>query len=187
MEKTNLLSKQKELEALGKLLFRRITTISRDIRDDKKRTGIRIIARVLRTDNRISIPVYTPSANADFYAVEKTVRTEEHSHITSQDSEAPQFFQFRGCVSYYCEETDEDIHVSVSGLMSNEDVAVALILMAILLDISLDKVMTYIQDEHDLMRNGETVGLLPEELFQEGHYLKVLLDEYREKTKNFGW
>lgn len=184
MEKTNVQTKAKKLEAMGKLLFRHITTISRDIRDDKKRTGIRIIARVLRTDNRISIPVYAPSANADFYAVEKTVRTEEHSHITSQDSEVPEFFQFRGCISYYLEETGEDIHVSVSGLMSSEDVAVALILMAILLDIPLDKVIKYIEDERDFMRNGETVGLLPEELFQEGHYLKALLDEYREKTNN---
>lgn len=184
METTNLQKKSKELEAMGKLLFRHITNISRDIREDKKRTGIRIIARVLRTDNRISIPVYAPSANADFYAVEKTVRTEEHSHITSQDSEAPEFFQFRGCISYYLEETGENIHVSVSGLLPSEDVAVALILMAILLDIPLSNVIKYIQDEHAFMRNGEAVGLLPEELFQEGHYLKALLDEYRDKTKN---
>src|SRR5574344_855842 len=108
METTNLHTKAKEWEAMGKLLVRHRTTISRHIREDTKRTGTRIIARVLRTDNRISIPVYAPSANADFYAVEKTVRTEEHSHITSQDSEVPEFFQFRGCISYYLEETGED-------------------------------------------------------------------------------
>jgi hypothetical protein len=166
-----LSDKRDFLQNLGKEIFEKITSIDSAIRkDDKPRTGFQSLLRVLDTTNRITFPVYEPSERAKTFVEEKSSRTEENGHATSQDSEDPDNLKFRGCVSYEFYDENCIVHSSVSGLLGTEDVAAAIILLSEAIDKTVDEIMYNISE-----RGGE----LPEELSQKGHYLCDLLDEYR--------
>lgn len=132
--------------------------------------GVNIMLRILRTKGMVHVPVKSPSALAHDYTVEKSVRTEIMKDVTSQESEDPAIFHYRGCISYKMPDDGTIVHCSVSGLFGSEDVTIAIIAMAKKLNITVDDVIANIQHRG---------GALPVECFQEWHYLKALLDTYR--------
>lgn len=135
----------------------------------KEQTGINIMFRILLTKPMVHMPIRYPSVLAHDFSIEKSVRTELLRNVTSQDSEEPIIFRYRGCISYKMPD-GRIIHCSVSGLFGSEDVTIAIIAMAKNLNITIDEVIANIQHRG---------GALPEECFQKGHYLKRLLDMYR--------
>lgn len=165
---------------LGKELFEKITSLSKDIRpDEKERTGIRIIARQLRTRNLIMVSIYSPSEAAEFFAVEKSVRTETMNDPTSQVTQYPDDMQFAGCISYFID-PETEYHVSCSGLTAQEDTVISLIIMAMILN---EPVSTVIDNIKSCGLNQQRLldlkELLPKEFFEEEHYLYKLLQEYK--------
>ncbi|MEI8007924.1 MAG: hypothetical protein WCI00_00250 [bacterium] len=165
----NFNEQRKFIETLGNQLFDYITGLPKDIRpDDKERTGIQILGRVLRSRNLVMVPIKEPSEAARFFAVEKSVRTESNSDKTSGDSEDVDSLHYQGCVSIYID--DNEIHVSVSGLKAEEDVTVGIIILSGVTDISIAKIIKQIR------KDG---GVLPKQIFKKGHYLYELLQKYR--------
>jgi hypothetical protein len=164
--------KKQEMIALGTELFNYLTTLPQDIRPDtEKRLGIAILLRIPCIRQLLEIHIGTVSSMISFMAAEKTVRTETNADKTSQDSEDIPNLKFGGCVTIYLEENNQDLHMSISGLKGGpEDASCALIMIARAADVSIQWVID------DIQQDG---GKLPEEIFQEGHYLKELLDSYR--------
>ncbi|MEI6774091.1 MAG: hypothetical protein WCL18_04770 [bacterium] len=158
------------IQSVGIEAFDYITTIPETQR--KKggdEGGVHIMLRILWMKGMVHVLVNLPSPLAHDYAVEKSVRTEIMEDVTSQDSEDTDIFHYRGCVSYKLPD-GTIIHCAVSGLFGTEDVTIAIIVMAKKLGVTVDDVINNIKQRS---------GSLPEEIFQEGHYLKVLLDTYR--------
>lgn len=166
----NLEEKQDLISHLGTEIFVYLTSLPQEIRPDtQERPGIQILLRVLKTRNIAIVPIGNPVPMAQFLASEKSVRTERNTDKTSQDSENKENLEFGGCVSNYLD--DGEIHSSVSGLKGGcEDTATAIIVLAGVTEVSVDAVIDEIKQD---------CGALPDEIFQEGHYLKILLDKYR--------
>ncbi|MEI7557447.1 MAG: hypothetical protein WCJ45_00920 [bacterium] len=132
-------------------------------------TGMCVNLRTLFKRDVMNFHIGMPSTLAKFYVDEKTVRTEMLGHRTSQESEDIDHNRFAGCVTYFID--DQEIHAAVAGLKnSNEDAAVAVILLAQAVDVPIDEIID------DIQSNG---GQLPKEIFQKGHYLYELVEKYR--------
>lgn len=168
----DLKKKRKFIAELGLELFDYLTGLSEDIRtDNEERTGIQIFGKVAGTKNIVTVAVRDPSEETRIYAIEQAVRTECFMHKTSQDSEDIGRNQLAGSVSMYFDGKDidgEDIHLSVCGLKPEENVVLAIILLAKILEVSIDEVIYDIQQDN---------GTLPDEIFQKDHYLKKLIKQ----------
>lgn len=170
MTEINLDEKQEFILDLGTKIFVYLTGLPQEIRPDvQERPGIQILLRILRTRNIAIVPVGKPVPMAQFLASEKTLRTEFNADKTSQDSEDIENLQFGGCISNYF--GTGEIHSSISGLKGGcEDAAAAIIVLSRVTEVSIDAVIDEIKEDG---------GILPEQIFEEGHYLKTLLDMYR--------
>lgn len=176
IQKIDLTEKRELIQRLGKELFDWITTLPKEIRpDDKVRTGIQIVAREIGTRNIVMVPIYEPSEAARFFAVEKTVRTECHGLVTSEDSEDPGCMQFKGNVSYVCKNDSREFHVSTSGLFGEEDVLVSIIILSRIMGKSTKDIIKRIKE----LGWKEIYGKLPEQLFDKKHYINAILKEYK--------
>lgn len=179
--KENIIIEDKRalIQQLGTELFEKIINLPYEIRfDEKPRTGIQIVTRAIYPEQLVMTTVKKPSERALFYAVEKTVRTESFCHATSADSADPERGKHPGCVIYLPKEEGMfPYHVSVSGLKSEEDVAIALIILSRIIDKSVSEVTENIMMAGEGMFN-EDLGTLPEEIFDKQHYLYKLLQEY---------
>jgi hypothetical protein len=154
----------------GTKVFDYLTGLSETIRpkgDDQP--GVNIMFKIILTKSIVHVPIRNPKPLAHDFTIEKSVRTELLGNVTSQESENPTIFRYRGCISYRMPDT-AIIHCSVSGLFGSEDVTIAIIAMAKKLNVTLDEVIANIRQRG---------GALPVECFQEGHYLKHTLDMYR--------
>ena len=169
MKEIKLFNNDRAIQQNGQFIFDRLTNLPLDVRPEvKERTGVNIMFRIQGLRENFHTPIALPSSAAHDFTVEKSVRTELMDDATSQDSENEEIFRYRGCITY--ELDGRLIHCSVSGLFGTEDVAIAIVSMATKVEVTIDDVIANIQ------RRG---GKLPEEIFQEGHYLKNLLDIYR--------
>lgn len=164
--------KEKLVSALGNEIFDYLTSLPQDIRPDPEgRVGIWILLRILGTRELLDVIVKNPLPFARFLAAEKSTRTEVYAHKTSQDSEDIQNLKFAGCVGFFLELTGEELHVSISGFKGGpEDAAVAIIITSRVVGQSIDAVID------DIKKDG---GTLPDEIFQQGHFLNNLLNKYR--------
>ncbi|MBP7846222.1 MAG: hypothetical protein KA007_02170 [Candidatus Pacebacteria bacterium] len=132
----------------AEMLFDNLISLPKDVRpDDKERTGIKILIREIGTRNIIFESIAKPSEAAQFFAIEKAVRSETLGHATSQNSENPEKMKYAGSVTAF------NYQVSVSGLKADEDVFIAIAVMAKFLDESIESVIFDIEDKG---------GLLPE-------------------------
>lgn len=171
MKPLDVVSKKSELQNLAKDIFDYLVGLPQDVRpDEKPRTGIQVLLRETdyRSDELINFPVYNPSDRAQYFAVEKSLRTEAYGDATSQNTENEKEKKFRGCITVSLE--DYVLHSSVSGLYGSEDVAIAIILAARATNSSIDNVL------RNIMRRD---GKLPRELSQHGHYLYELMNKYK--------
>lgn len=171
MNPLNLLSQKHDLQNLAKEIFDYLVGLPQDVRpDEKPRTGIQVLLRDpdYQSEELITFPVYKPSDRAQYFVMEKSLRTELYGDVTSQNSEKETEKKFRGCITVSLE--DCMFHCSVSGLYGSEDVAIAIILSARATELSINDVMVNI---------GARGGKMPVEFYQEGHYLAELLNKYK--------
>jgi hypothetical protein len=171
MNPLNLLSKKQELHDVAKEIFDYLVGLPQDVRfDEKPRTGIQVLLRNpdYQSEELITFPVYKPSDRAQYFVMEKSLRTELFGDATSQNTEKETEKKFRGCITVSLE--DCMFHCSVSGLYGSEDVAIAIILSARATESSIDDVI------YNIMRRD---GKLPKEFSQPGHYLFELLAKYK--------
>ncbi len=164
--KINLSEKRAEITAKGVELFDQIVSIPDEIRVDTtdKRTGIQIFMREVGTRNSVFISIHQPSENAQTFAVEKAVRSETLGHYSSQNSEDPYEMKFRGSVTV--DFAADKYQASVSGLKGEEDVAVAVILLSLVVGLSVQYIIDKIVEKN---------GQLPDSFFDKRHYLNAIL------------
>ena len=173
MVQIDLAQKKMLIHLIGTQIFDYLTSLPKDIRsDNEERTGISIVLRVPGTRNFLGVSIHRPSEEDKVSAIEKSVRTALYDDITSQDSEDEDVMKLRGCVSMKV--NYEIFHSSVSGLLGSEEVAIAIIMMAIATDRTVSQVIINIKQRG---------GKLHQELFKEGYYLQALLTEYQEYTQ----
>ncbi len=152
---TNLNNRMSLLDFV-KELYNNLTTLPKDVRyDDKVRTGIRILIREIGTSNIILESIGMPSEAAQFYAIEKAVRSETLCQVASQNSANAEKKKFAGSITVF------NYQVSVSGLSADEDVFISIVVMAKILGKNIEFVISEIE------RNG---GLLPEWCFNRNLY-----------------
>ncbi len=162
MKTVNLLEKdnQNKLTAVASFLFGAIIDLPKERRtDDKERTGIRFLVREIGTRNLFLSSVKEPSEAAQFFAIEKAVRSETLGDYASQNSENPDEMKFAGSVTINF--GGAKIQASVSGLKAEEDVFIAVTMLAYLLDLSANVIAKMIKE------NG---GLLPACFEDKNHY-----------------
>ena len=141
-------SKRMSLLNFAETLFTNFTALSNVVRSDEKvRTGIKILIREIGTSNIILESIGKPSEAAQFYAIEKAVRSETLGHAASQNSANPEKKKFAGSITAF------NYQVSVSGLKADEDVFISVALMAKFLGESIENVI------FEIVQKG---GLLPE-------------------------
>ena len=167
--KFNVEQQRKKISYIGNKLFDQLISLPQEIRPDKNPpTGIEIFVKIVGTRNQMTVSIKKPSKDAKIFAIEKSVRTEIHAHKTSQDSEDVEHMKFAGCVSFYLDK--EELHVSTSGLEAEEDTLVSIIVLSRITGVSIDEIIEEIKRD---------CGALPKEIFQHGHYLDVMLNDYR--------
>lgn len=139
-----------------KELYNNFITLPKDVRDDEKmRTGIKILIREIGTSNVILESIGIPSEAAQFYAIEKAVRSETLGHAASQNSANPEKKKFAGSITVF------NHQVSVSGLKADEDVFISIAVMAKILGENIEFVISEIESKG---------GLLPEWCFNRNLY-----------------
>lgn len=167
----NLAEKREELSALAHELFQKITGLDPTIRKDvKERKGIQVVCCVPGTRNLIVIPVGQPTETAQFFSIEKAVRTDLSDDMTSDESANEKLCQFIGAVAYDGEKEEHEelyVIVSTSGLLGIEDSAISCILQGKIWGIPPREVIEKLRDIR-----------LSSELFQPGHYLYEIIEEY---------
>ena len=139
---------------------------SRD--DDKTRHGIQILVREVGNEKENSIfeSIYEPSEHAKFFAAEKAVRSAIYDDYTSQNSADTDLMQYAGCVMVTM--NGSKYQASVSGLKSEEDVFIAVYLLAYVLDLTVHYVLSHIRENR---------GILPNEFSDGEHYLHKMITQ----------
>ncbi|MEI7451983.1 MAG: hypothetical protein WCK37_02125 [Candidatus Falkowbacteria bacterium] len=131
--------KRQDIIAVAAELFDKFVNIPKSVRpDDNKRTGIQVLVLEPHTRNLVMVSIKEPSEAAKFFVVEKAVRSEELSHMSSANSAHPPFMQFPGSLSVFLNELpghnnkleEGVLTVSTSGLLSEEDVAISAAILA---------------------------------------------------------
>lgn len=165
MDPKNLFERREELITLATSMFDYFIKLPKEIRpDDKERTGIQIFLREVGTRNSIFASIHNPSENAQWFAVEKAVRSETLGDFSSQNSEDPEQMRFRGSLSVLFHHSI--IQASTSGLTGDEDTAVSLRLLSC---------WTKIPPEFVIKHVIENEGQLPDCFFDRDHYLYTIV------------
>ncbi len=152
---------KKQIASLAKDWFEVITNLPGDIRtDEKERTGIQVLVREPGTRNLIYFSVASPSDAAKVFSVEKAIRAHVLGNRSSQNGANPEKLEFAGCVSLFI--NGAQIQASVSGLKSEEDVFIAVMILSCLSGLSPAAVCKNIK------ANG---GELPACFVDKAHYL----------------
>ncbi len=158
----NLDTQRRVIESLGIRLFKLILFYSQDERkDEKERTGIKILVRQIHSRNMTFVDVGKPSDLTLFFVSEKSARMEYFGHRSSQEGQNQEKFHFAGALSY------AQFHVSVSGLQAHEDAAVAFVILAKLFNLTFDQ-----------MKGNFPKGSLPVEFDNPDSYLSRLLKNF---------
>ncbi len=138
-----------------------LTAMSPDIRRDvKPRTGIATCLWEKQVDDMDYFTVELPSVRARILAVEKLVRTKEAGDYSSANTAIESQQKYPGCVAIPM--SKQTIYVSVSGLKSEEDVALSVLILAYLFQIAPRYVCKIIRQNY---------GILPVEFDDPNHYL----------------
>jgi hypothetical protein len=165
MQKIVLSEKREKLTQFAKELFTKIVDIPIERRpDENMRTGIQILIREIGTRNLMIMTIFQPSEAAQFFAIEKAVRSETLCHATSQESEDAEHFKFKGSVTVF--HNDHEFQCSVSGLKAEEDVLIAICLLAFALGKTVPSIIK------NLKLDG---GLLPPQFYNKNHYINEII------------
>jgi len=166
MEKIILEDLRINLISVATVIFNEIVNLPKELRpDEKQRTGIAILVREIGTRNLLIIKIHEPSENAQFFSIEKAVRSESFHDYSSQNTENPDRMKFAGSVTVpYDNQTD--IQCSVSGLKAEEDTAVAVVLLSFVTGWTKRKVI------ENIVKKG---GALPKCFYDKNHYLYEMI------------
>ena len=134
----DLNSKRQEIFDTALKLFEKFVSMPQSLRpDDKERTGIQVVAWQPDSRNLVLSSIKTPSEAAQFFAIEKAVRSATKNHVSSENSANFSIMRFPGSVSVWLDELlesgfggDAAITVSTSGLKAEEDVAISVAILA---------------------------------------------------------
>jgi len=168
----NLNDRRQEIIDVATEAFEIITGLPKNIRqDEKERTGIQVLVIQPGTRNLVYVSIKEPSEAAKFFAAEKAVRANILSDVSSGNSENLESMQFSGCISVFVDELvegmpDKMLQASVSGLNSEEDVTIAVLILAKLL-----KVKPYDICKNIISNFGRLPNFFYEDANQESHYL----------------
>lgn len=124
-----LKEKKQDIIDVATELFEKFTKMPKDIRsDDKERTGIQVVVWEPGTRNLVTASIGKPSEVAKFLAVEKAVRSLNKGDVSSENSADADLMQFAGAVSIVSGR--HILTASVSGLKSEDDVAISIAILA---------------------------------------------------------
>ena len=165
---------QEKIRTTAQKYFDHLANLPKEVRSDtKKRTGIQIFVREPGTRNFAYVSVGQPSEAAKIFAIEKAVRSDVLGDICSQDSEDAENMRFAGSVSvptFYQKLTvgtnyhKANIQASVSGLKAEEDVYVAMTVLATIFNCKLRNIP---------LMTVENGGKVPGCFFDRHHYLFI--------------
>lgn len=165
--KPNFAAHWEPIAVLANSLFNEITNLSKEIRpDDKERTGVQIMIREIGTRNLMFQSIQKPSEAAQFFSVEKAVRSATLGHAASQNSEDPDKMQFAGSVTITLPDGTQ-YQASISGLKAPEDVGIAIVLLSYAVQWSVAAVIQNIKDHN---------GMLPDFLSDQKHYMRKVME-----------
>ena len=165
MQTINLELKRKLIAKTASKYFHSIIALPQWIRtDEKERTGIQVLVIEPGTRNLVMISVKDPSEAARFFAVEKAVRSDVLGDASSLNSGDEENMKFAGSVTVYINEMK--IQASVSGLKAEDDVVIAIRILAAIFDITPKAIISNIR------KNG---GKLPPEFATKNHYSRTIL------------
>lgn len=149
--------------------FNRVVGLSKEVRpDEKERTGMQVFIREIGTDNIALFSASKPSERAQFFAVEKAVRSAMLGQAASQNSEDPDKMQFPGSITITLDDGTQ-FQASTSGLKSYEDVANSILMLSDTVQWPIEAVIKNVRDHG---------GMLPDFLSDQQHYLCQILDSY---------
>ncbi len=173
----NLEERKDELIKLAHKLFMEITALPNEVRnDEKERTGMAVFIAPEFCDNFIRFNIGNPSDRAIRYAQRKAESLEGGEFYSTRDFENPEHAMWAGGIATdgWIEEMKNETNpeglwlcVGVSGLKSEEDEVVAIILAATVLDVNPKQMV-------DHMIYGE----ISENIRTEGHYLYEIIERY---------
>ena len=131
----DLNERRQDIIAVATKLFEKFVNMPKDVRpDDKERTGIQVLVWEPGTRNLVMASIKEPSEAAKFFAVEKAVRSHTLDHCSSANSADPSKMKFPGSVSVKFVHpggiSRSILVASVSGLKSEEDVAISVAILA---------------------------------------------------------
>ena len=159
----DLNSKREEIISAAKEAFEEIVDLPTDVRpDEKERTGIQVLVRQPKTRNLVYLSIKNPSEAAQFFAVEKAVRSEVLFDTSSQNSEDTDIMRFAGSVTVNTDGGRYTLQASVSGLKAEEDVTVAISVLSKLLQVHPSEIRKMVE---------RTAGKMPECFYDKTHYL----------------
>lgn len=155
-----------QLQNVAQSWFEMIMGLPNDIRkDDKERTGISVLLLEPDTRNILTFKVGDPSMAADYFRVEKAVRSHLFQDASSGNSANPSLFRFPGSFTVCFDGVT--LQASVSGAKGEEDAFISAMLLASAFHQPVDKVLRNIKNSK---------GEIPPQFFQKDHYLYVLLN-----------
>ena len=133
----DLSEKRQDIIAVATELFEKFVSMPKSLRhDDKERTGIQVLAWEPYTRNLVMVSIKEPSEAAKFFVVEKAVRSNESSNMSSANLADSSAMQFPGSLSVFLNELpgrelkEGVLTVSVSGLLGEEDAAISAAIIA---------------------------------------------------------
>ncbi|QQG52748.1 MAG: hypothetical protein HY931_00755 [Candidatus Falkowbacteria bacterium] len=133
----DLNEKRQAIIAVATEMFNKFVSMPPELRsDDKPRTGIKVLVWEPGTRNLILFSVAEPSEAAQFFVVEKAVRSHILSDMSSQNSEHEPSLQYMGSLSVFLDELEGRadkkgiLLASTSGLKGEEDAAISASVLA---------------------------------------------------------
>jgi len=173
----NLEERKEELTILAEKLFKEIVSLPKEVRnDEKERNGMAIFIASRFSDNFIRFNIGTPSDRAIRYAQRKAEMLEFSDIFTTREHENPEYAIWAGGIctsgSVYEEKNETNpegiwLCIGVSGLKSEEDEVIAIILAATILEVSPKE-----------MAEKMVPGELSENIRLKGHYLYEIIEKY---------
>jgi hypothetical protein len=152
-------AQREKIESLAVSLFRFMLSCPNEERkDEKERTGMKILIRQKGTANISVFDIAEPSGRTCFFVTEKILRMENLKHRSSQESQNEEKLYFSGALCY------ADVQISVSGLQAHEDAAVAFVVLSKLFNLNFDQ-----------MKGNFPKGSLPEGFNDPNSYLSRML------------
>ena len=160
MSTIDFLKLRSELASTATFWFNIITDLPQGVREDKIRTGVQVVIGDMESRNFVDFPIYKPSDQGVHFVSEKITRMNVVGHFSSGNSADEAKMRFPGAIAIIV--NGIKYSAGASGLKSEEDVFLAIMMLSQALEMSPREICSNIR-EHG--------GKLPECFSDEKHYL----------------